>query len=816
MANPLETLKKLKGRSLQEIRTRGEQVISVYSEQIGLSGKVPSNQEFNGLLDKSQFGEKTLSAENVFAEFYAQGQSSFFQSFTDKEKTLQIFRQKFGGSVTASIIEKAERLIEGRFDLLGYQNLDFGAAVDWHLEPISQKRSPLKHWKQFDELATVETGDKKIVWELNRHQHFFTLGAAYWLTSDERYASTFVRHLDSWMEQNPPGFGVNWISSLEVAFRMMSWLWAFHFFKDAKSFSPALMQKALKFLYLHGRHIEKYLSTYYSPNTHLTGEALGLYYLGTQLRFFSRSSEWRRLGEEILLKEIDRQILDDGVYFEQSTWYQRYTADFYTHFSILRSLDKTAAADPAAQARLDQSLQKQFNFLMYLTRPDGTTPIIGDDDGGKCLPPNETNAADFRYTLTSGAILFARGDYKFVAKDLYEETVWLFDAASLEKFEALRAFPPAQKSKGFRAGGYYIMRDGWTETDNYLLIDGGGMGALSGGHSHADALSIDCAAGGKTLLVDPGTYTYHESAELRNYFRSTIAHNTLTINEKNSSDPGGKFSWQTIAKSHVDSWIRQQRFDFFEGAHDGYQRFPHSPATHQRSILFLKNDYWIIRDYVETLGANDYQLNFHFDVGTKPVIEGAENGGFCVSETADKNAGMRLFTFGDNGGWQHKESWISTRYGRRVNAPFLRFVSKGIGAQEFFTFLFPVDAAGRAPEVFPIEVTGGRAFVAEYGNYRDLMIFGDGGQVVRTEFFDTDFRFFWARLSADESLPEEFVMTHGTRFNLGGREIVNYPQKLEFATARRLGNRLNVRTNESIFSLNLSQYRSGTRIMKTL
>ncbi|MGI8555678.1 MAG: heparinase II/III family protein, partial [Pyrinomonadaceae bacterium] len=464
MANPLETLKKLKGRSLQEIRARGEQAFAVYGEQVGLSGKLPSSEELESLLDKSQFNGKTFSAENLLAEFYEQGKNSFFQSFADREKTLETFRRKFGGvGVTASIIEKAERLIEGRFDLLGFQDLDFGTAVDWHLEPITQKRAPLKHWKQFDELATDDTGDKKIIWELNRHQHFFTLGAAFWLTGDERFAATFVRHLDSWMEQNPPGFGVNWVSGLEVALRAISWIWAFHFFKDAESFSPALFQKALKFLYLHGRHLEKYLSTYYSPNTHLTGEALGLYYLGTQLNFFTQSEQWRRLGAEILLTELDRQILADGVYFEQSTWYQRYTADFYTHFLILKNLNADTA-NKNAQEKLSNKLQKLLDFLMYITRPDGTTPLVGDDDGGKCLPLGETATDDFRSTLANGAVLFNRGDYKFVAQESGEELLWLWGADGIENFEKLQAFPPEKNSKRFPAGGYYVMRDGWADT----------------------------------------------------------------------------------------------------------------------------------------------------------------------------------------------------------------------------------------------------------------------------------------------------------------------------------------------------------------
>ena len=35
---------------------------------------------------------------------------------------------------------------------------------------------------------------------------------------------------------------------------------------------------------------------------------------------------------------------------------------------------------------------------------------------------------------------------------------------------------------------------------------------------------------GYPFLVDPGTYAYHTHAEWRKYFVSTLAHNTVTIN----------------------------------------------------------------------------------------------------------------------------------------------------------------------------------------------------------------------------------------------------------------------------------------------
>lgn len=221
-----------------------------------------------------------------------------------------------------------------------------------------------------------------------------------------------------------------------------------------------------------------------------------------------------------------------------------------------------------------------------------------------------------------------------------------------------------------------------------------------------------------------------------------------------------------------------------------------------------------MRDFVETDGEHDYGLNFHYNIHTKPLIENTDTGEFCVSETPAGETGSRLFTFGDNGSWQRKEGWVSNNYGEKINTPFLRFISKGTGAQEFFTFLLPTENHLAKPEVFENTVAGGRAFAINYNGYWDLLVFADSAeQIVRTEFFNTNFRFLWARLSPGETCPDEFVLISGTHFSLGGREIVRYPKPLKFAHARRLGNKLNVRTSESLFSVSLPQRKSKSYIL---
>src|SRR5207249_6070945 len=86
------------------------------------------------------------------------------------------------------------------------------------------------------------------------------------------------------------------------------WIWGLYFFKHSRNLTEAAYLRTLKFLYLHGRHVETYLSTYYSPNTHLTGEALGLVYLGTLFPELRDAARWRRIGWAILVEQLNKQV----------------------------------------------------------------------------------------------------------------------------------------------------------------------------------------------------------------------------------------------------------------------------------------------------------------------------------------------------------------------------------------------------------------------------------------------------------------------------------------------------------------------------
>jgi hypothetical protein len=252
---------------------------------------------------------------------------------------------------------------------------------------------------------------------------------------------------------------------------------------------------------------------------------------------------------KVLASALDFQVRPDGVYFEQASYYHRYTADFYTHLYLLSKIN-----GQPLEAKFVEKLSALLDHLMYLTMPDGTTPLFGDDDGGRLVMLDERPANDFRSTLATAAALFQRNDYKYVAEAATEETLWLLGPDGLKAFDELKAERPMDESHAFRESGYFVMRDGWTKTSNYLLVDCGPHGAANCGHAHADALSIELAARGRTLLVDTGTYTYTGSAEMRDLFRSSAAHNTLCVDNESSSVPAGPFHWKHVARTTLHAW----------------------------------------------------------------------------------------------------------------------------------------------------------------------------------------------------------------------------------------------------------------------
>src|SRR5262247_2367181 len=356
----LEQLNKIRGLSLDELRVRMRQGAAKLRDRFRRERAPEMSdaelaREFHPVW-RDGTGEE--AADRLRCRMRARGHC-FLPALARRGKIVEMMNRRFPAERDA-IINTAESALRGKFSLFGHGALSFGdppySPIDWLLDPVSGKRAPNAHWSKLLALNPLVGGDPKVVWELNRHSHFVTLGQAYWLTNDSRFAAGFRDQVSDWLDANPAGMGINWASSLEVAFRSISWLWATQMLVDSREITPDFFSRLLKSLIEHGRHIETYLSYYFSPNTHLTGEALGLFYLGAALPELIRADGWRDLGLRILLDQGRKQVRADGVYFEQSSYYHRYTTDFYTHlFALTRANDFNL--DRASETMIWQKLE---------------------------------------------------------------------------------------------------------------------------------------------------------------------------------------------------------------------------------------------------------------------------------------------------------------------------------------------------------------------------------------------------------------------------------------------------------------------------
>lgn len=718
-------LRKLRGRSLREIGGRGAQEFSKLGERV--FGSQAAEMSDDALLQEFVSSFRAGDAETTAQSLLERVRASLspqnalqrqgpFSWLAGRNEIAAIIERRFP-SERRDLLERAGRVIEGRFDLFGLTGISFGNPIDWQLEPISGRRAPLDHWSRVDYLTPEIAGDKKITWELNRHGHFVALGQAYYLTGDERYAEAFARQAGAWMDANPPKRGINWASSLELAFRCIAWLYALHLLAGSRLLTPMFVLRLLKFIVAQGRHVERYLSYYFSPNTHLTGEALGLFYLGVTLPELRRADTWRETGLRILLEQLPLHVRADGVYFEQATYYHRYTTDFYTHLYAL-----ARACRIKLPPTVEEKLALLLDHLMWITRPDGTSPYLGDDDGGRLVSLGARKADDFRDTLATGAALLGRGDWKHVAGQAAIETLWLLGPEGLARYDEIEPVPPHKQSFAFRDSGFLVMRDGWEQGSSYVVVDCGPHGALNCGHSHADALAFEFAAQGTTWLVDPGTYTYTGDARLRDWFRSTEAHNTATLDGQSQSMPSAPFSWSHIANARQLEFIAGDSLDYFAGRHDGYRRLA-DPVTHERSFLLVKAagefsipSYLVIRDAFLARDRHSYQAFFHFTPeclvsATGNRLEASHANGNRLTVAGFGSAPLRASV---------EERWVSRCYGQRQHAPVGVVTFEGKGIQELFSFVIPSDAVS-------VQLSStGRAFHVIAGESADTLTFADG------------------------------------------------------------------------------------------
>ncbi len=615
----------------------------------------------------------------------------FFFSPGDLPRITALMREKLPAE-TARIVAEASEVCHHQFRLLGYTDVNYGPEIDWHLDAVHHKRAPRRAWFRIRYLSFEEVGDHKVIWELNRHQHLVTLAKAYHLTGQESFVAELLRQWYHWQRENPYPFGINWASSLEVAFRSLSWLWVLHLLDGCADVPESFRRDLVKGLALNGRHIERYLSTYFSPNTHLLGEGVALFFIGILCPQLAPAQRWRARGWEVVLRQAERQVQSDGMHFEQSVYYHVYALDFFLHARILAA----ANAVPIPSA-FDQTIERMLGALRDLSQA-GFPPRFGDDDGGRLFDPRRNLAGYLIDPLATGAVLYHRPDLRAAASVLPEETLWLLGPESAAEFEQLPGARLAPASVRLAASGIHVMAAS-EPVPQRLVIDGGAQGSGISGHGHADALSVLLSVNGRDWLVDPGTFCYVSPGGERDLFRGTLAHNTLEVDRIDQAEPAGPFAWKFLPRVSVERWTVGKTFDLFEGSHTGYDRLP-DPVIHRRLVFHLKSHFWFVHDLADGHQVHRLDLSWHFAPGVTASKSSANGPVVFARDNAGRLEKLAILPI-EGHGWLRAISSgsFSPAYGREEQALVLRFSKECVLPEDFAVLVLPSDESIENPGV---------------------------------------------------------------------------------------------------------------------
>jgi hypothetical protein len=486
-------------------------------------------------------------------------------------------------------------------------------SIDWTRHPVNGVRAAPLHWTRLPIMNGIGSGDVKFIWEINRHAALVRLAQGYCLTGEERLVRAMLRLLDQWIEQNPPGRGVNWTSSLEVAFRSIAWCWIWGLTHRSAAWDNERVSRFLVSLWHHARHIERFDSIHHSPNTHLTGEGLALLYVGLVFPELRRAQRWARLGREILETEIDAQTLDDGMHFERAIGYQRYTTEFYLHFLVLAD-----AFGLTVDAVIRQRIHDQFAAVYLLRRPDGTWPVIGDEDGGSTVQLATVEPQDQSSVLALGGAYFDEPDWiAATAEEGRAAGWWLLGEPAwtrLASFSAAGHAAGSPKSGALTAAGYFVGRESSGVDAWWCLVDGGPHGGNFTGHAHTDLGHVEIAHGSSHIVVDPGCPGYTVDLPMRDWTRSERAHACLVIENSPLAESAGPFAWRRLSPTPRYAWSETPEFWWCEIAYEREHRS--GQIGHVRQVVLIRGHGVLVADWLTGDPLDTFAI--HWPLGENP------------------------------------------------------------------------------------------------------------------------------------------------------------------------------------------------------
>jgi len=292
---------------------------------------------------------------------------------------------------------------------------------------------------------------------------------------------------------------------------------------------------------------------------------------GFRMREEVRSFALRRLEAQ-----FDFAFTGEGVHREHSPCYH----DFVVNL-LLQCLDLIGDDNGSVTSSLRALARRASDFYVYILRPDGTFPGIGD-----CTDHSECTLSE--------AYLEESPQLRWVISRGSEGTA------------------PSRTAKVFEESGWAIFRDKWP-AEIYAVVQ---SDFNSFGHYQEDDTSILISAYGRDLIIDTGLHGYNKDP-FDEYMRKSRAHNVLIVDETDFNFDLKNTGLSGITRSVDENSRESGRGVAVELTHPHYDSLG---VKVYRAVGSIDATSFVVRDRIETGNTHDYTQLYHFAPGAE-VLE---------------------------------------------------------------------------------------------------------------------------------------------------------------------------------------------------
>ena len=301
--------------------------------------------------------------------------------------------------------------------------------------------------------------------------------------------------------------------------------------------------------------------------------------------------------------------------------------------------------------------------MVVWSHPDGTSPVFGD-------------------AWLGGRDANRRWIAPFLER--YDRPDWVWFASN-----GKQGTPPEFRLQELPTAGYYTMRSDWTDQALFLVVKNSNTTRF--GHNQADNMTFELSAFGQRLMSDSGCYNYSGEPEWRQFFRSPVAHQLVSLDDKPILSRGQKLESRSAPASadHPPLDILKLKNEPTDG------------LIHCRTFFLVDKRFFVIIDDLSGPASGELRQRFQFLPGSWSLnkekltafTQHAQAPNLILAEAKPAAESEPISVV-------EEEGWISSVYMKKEQRPAIAFVQhkQANESRRFATLIYPVAPSENAAE----------------------------------------------------------------------------------------------------------------------